>query len=69
MLLGTVYLPKSELELNSAADVGSDSAYTALVVNKLRVREGPNITLNSDYDATNVPVPPGLIGGKVILTQ
>jgi hypothetical protein len=49
--------------------VGSDSAYTALVVNTLRVREGPNVVLNSDYDATNVPVPPGLIGGKVILTQ
>jgi hypothetical protein len=68
-LLGTIYLPKSQLELNSAADIGSDSAYTALVVNQLRVREGPNVVLNSDYTATNVPVPPGLIGGKVMLTN
>jgi Flp pilus assembly protein TadG len=68
-LLGTVYLPKSKLELSSNAIVATDSAYTALVVNTLRVREGPNVVLNSDYDATDVPVPPGLIGGKVILTQ
>lgn len=68
-LLGTIYLPKSRLEINSLADVAGDSAYTALVVNRLTVREGPNVVLNSDYDATDVPVPPGLIGGKVILTQ
>jgi Flp pilus assembly protein TadG len=68
-LLGTVYLPKSKLELSSNAIVATDSAYTALVVNTLLVREGPNVVLNSDYDATDVPVPPGLIGGKVILTQ
>jgi Flp pilus assembly protein TadG len=68
-LLGTVYLAKSTLELSSNAIIASDSAYTALVVNKLLVREGPNVVLNSDYDATDVPVPPGLIGGKVLLTQ
>ena len=68
-LLGTIYLPKSRLEVNSLADVAGDSAYTALVVNGLTVRQGPNIILNSDYDATNVPVPPGLIGGKVVLTN
>lgn len=64
-----MYLPQSKLELSSNSIVATDSAYTALVVNKLRVREGPNVVLNSDYDATDVPVPPGLIGGKVILTQ
>jgi Flp pilus assembly protein TadG len=68
-LLGSIYLPKSRLEINSLADVAGDSAYTALVVNRLTARERPNITLNSDYDATNVPVPPGLIGGKVILSN
>ncbi len=68
-LLGTIYLPKSRLEINSLAYVAGDSAYTALVVNRLTVREGPTIILNSDYNATNVPVPPGLIEGKVILTN
>ena len=68
-LLGTIYLPKSVLELSSQAIIASDSAYTALVVDKLMVREGPNVVLNSDYEATNVPVPPGLIGGKVLLTN
>jgi hypothetical protein len=68
-LLGTIYLPKSTLQIDAEASVAGASAYTALVVNKLLVREGPVVTLNSDYDATNVPVPPGLIGGKVILTN
>lgn len=68
-LLGTIYLPSSELELSSKAIIASDSAYTALVVDRLMVREGPNVVLNSDYEATNVPVPPGLIGGKVFLTN
>ena len=69
MLLGTIYLPKSKLELSANAIIASDSAYTALVVNQLQVREGPNVVLNSDYDATDVPVPAGLIGGKVVLTN
>jgi Flp pilus assembly protein TadG len=68
-LLGTIYLPKSTLQIDAEASVAGASAYTAFVVNKLLVREGPVVTLNSDYDATNVPVPPGLIGGKVILTN
>jgi hypothetical protein len=68
-LLGTIYLPKSTLEVAAVANVGEESAYTALIVNKLRVFEGPNVVLNSDYDATDVPVPPGLLGGKVVLTN
>ncbi len=68
-LLGTIYLPKSILKIAAAANVAGDSAYTALIVRKLQVFEGPNVTLNSNYDATNVPVPPGLLGGKVVLTN
>ena len=68
-LLGTIYLPRSLLELSANAIIAGDSAYTALVVGKLLVRGGPNVVLNSDYEATDVPVPPGLIGGKVILTN
>lgn len=68
-LLGTIYLPKSSLQIDAQASVAGASAYTALVVNKLLLREGTVVTLNSDYEATNVPVPPGLIGGKVILTN
>ncbi|MEE4239181.1 MAG: TadE/TadG family type IV pilus assembly protein [Anderseniella sp.] len=68
-LLGTIYTPRSTVEVSSDADVAGDSAYTALVVDKLKVKERPNIVLNSNYEATNVPVPPGLIGGKVLLTN
>jgi len=68
-LLGTVYLPKSTLRIDAEASVAGASAYKVLVVNKLLLLQGPNITLNSGYDATHVPVPPGLIGGKVILTN
>lgn len=68
-LLGTIYLPKSNLDISSAASIGMDSAFTALIVDTLRVREGPNVVLNSNYSATNVPVPAGLIGGRVVLTK
>ena len=68
-LLGTIYLPVSTLKIAAIANVGGDSAYTAFIVNKLNVYEGPNVTLNSNYDATDVPVPPGLLGGKVVLTN
>lgn len=68
-LLGTIYLPKSELELSAQANVAGASAYTAMIVNTLHVFQSPTIVLNSDFTATNVPVPPGLIGGRIVLTK
>jgi Flp pilus assembly protein TadG len=69
-LLGTIYLSKSILNIDATAPVGDQSAYTAIVTQSLQLQSGPNLTLNSDYSATNVPVPTGIAGSsQVILTK
>jgi Flp pilus assembly protein TadG len=69
-LTGTIYLPKGILIVNPNASVGQDSAYTAIVANRLYVQQGPNLVLNSDYSATSVPVPAGIhTSSSVVLTN
>ncbi len=68
-LLGTIYLPKSILQVDADAPVADQSAYTAIVVMRLWLQEGPTLVLNSDYSATEVPVPAAISGGRVVLTQ
>ena len=68
-LLGTIYLPKSILQVDANAPVADQSAYTAIVVMRLWLKEGPTLVLNSDYSATDVPVPSAIAGGRVILTE
>lgn len=63
-LLGTIYLSKSILLINSDAPVADNSAYTAIIVGRLWLREGPTLTLNADYTDTKVPVPDGLISKR-----
>ena len=70
VMVGTIYVPKDELRIDGAADVGSESAYTAIVANKLRLYGGPHIKLNTDYDETDVPVPDGIKGaGQPIMLK
>jgi Flp pilus assembly protein TadG len=69
-LTGTLYLPKGILLIDPNANVGEDSAYTAIVANRLMVQQGPSLTLNTDYGATAVPVPSGLhASSTVVLTN
>lgn len=63
-LLGTIYLSKSILLINSDAPVADNSAYTAIITGRLWLREGPTLTLNADYTDTKVPVPDGLISKR-----
>ncbi|MBL8574908.1 MAG: pilus assembly protein [Hyphomicrobiaceae bacterium] len=60
VLLGTIYLPQGTLHIDSNNPVADRSEYTALVVRRLILSEGPNLVINSDYSATDVPVPTGL---------
>jgi hypothetical protein len=58
------------LLVNPNAVVASKSAYTAIVVNRLELTEGPELVLNSDYSTTDVPVPDGISSGSsVVLTN
>jgi Flp pilus assembly protein TadG len=68
-LVGTIYLPRGILRIEANAPVADESAYTAIVAWRLQLKEGPNLVLNADYSATDVPVPKALSGGRVVLTQ
>jgi len=60
MLLGTIYMPKGRLIIDANKPIADKSAYTVLVVQRIDLHSGPNLILNSDYSASDVPVPPGV---------
>ena len=70
-LLGTIYMPKGRLIIDATKPIADRSAYTVLVVQQLDLYSGPNLVLNTDYSASDVPVPQGLgpFGGKVLLAN
>jgi hypothetical protein len=59
-LLGTIYMPKGEIIIDALQPIADQSAYTVLIVQQLHLYSGPNLILNSNYSATNVPVPVGV---------
>jgi len=59
-LLGTIYIPKGFLTIDAKNTVADQSAYTAIVAKRLRLKDAPNLVLNTNYSATDVPVPEGL---------
>lgn len=59
-LLGTIYLANGNLIVDANNKVADASAYTAIVVRRLRLSKGPNLVLNTDYNKTLVPVPEGV---------
>lgn len=71
MLLGTIYMPKGRLIIDATKPVADRSAYTVLVVQQLDLYEGPNLVLNTDYRASDVPIPEGVgpYGGKIMLAN
>jgi Flp pilus assembly protein TadG len=71
MLLGTIYMPQGRLIIDASRPIADKSAYTVLVVRQIDLHAGPNLYLNSDYSATDVPVPKGVgpYGSNVMLTN
>ncbi len=70
-LLGTIYMPQGEIIVDATKPIADKSAYTVLVVRQLHLYSGPNLILNTDYSATDVPVPMGVgpFGAKIFLTN
>ena len=69
-LIGTIYLPVGQLVIDAKQPVADQSAYTAIIATRLELNMGPNLILNSDYAATDVPVPTGIAGSsQVVLTK
>jgi Flp pilus assembly protein TadG len=71
VLLGTIYMPQGRLIIDATKPVADRSAYTVMVVQQLDLYEGPNLYLNTDYSASDIPVPKGVgpYGGKTMLTN
>lgn len=68
-LLGTIYLSKSIFLIDSEAPVANESAYTAIVAGRIWLQKGPVLTLNANYQDTNVPVPSGLLSDTIRLMK
>jgi hypothetical protein len=70
-LLGTIYLPQGEISIDANQPIADQSAYTAIVARKLTANSGPTVMLNTNYDASDVPVPDGIRGAgmPVALTR
>ena len=70
VLTGTIYLPRGQLLVDPNSAVAEDSAYTAIIANRIELTEGPELVLNSDYGATDVPVPAGIQStAQVVLSE
>ncbi len=71
VLLGTFYLPNGRLVVKTAKPVADQSAYTAIVARQLSLELNPTLVLNTDYSATDIPVPTGLsgTGGRIVLSE
>jgi hypothetical protein len=71
MLLGTIHLPRGSLLIGATAPIADQSAYTIVVVRQFILTEGPTMVLNSNYGATDVPVPNGVgpNASKAVLSQ
>lgn len=72
VLLGTIYLPSGRLMIDSKRAVADRSTYTVIVTRRLELFDGPNLVLNSNYAASDIPVPKGVgpvPGSAVSLTR
>lgn len=69
-LTGTVYLPNGNLRIEPNTTVAAKSDYTAIIANTIELSEGPELVMNSNYSASDVPLPAGMIlSGNVVLTN
>lgn len=71
VLLGVLYFPRGILRVDASQKVADQSAYTSIIANKLELDIQPVLVLNSDYGATDIPVPGALSGisGKIVLSR
>jgi hypothetical protein len=56
-LIGTFYLSRGKFVANSNALIADKSAYTVIIARQLELNGNPTLTLNANYNQTDVPVP------------
>lgn len=59
-LLGTIYVPAGRFIVDAERPVAGDSAYTVIVASRIDISNKARLILNTDYAATDVPVPEGI---------
>ncbi len=59
-LLGTIYIPNAELDIETAGNVAQDSAWSIIVANTLSLTQNPVLVINTAYAGSGVPVPDGV---------
>ncbi|TNC05218.1 hypothetical protein FF100_35995 [Methylobacterium terricola] len=60
-LIGTVYLPNANLSVNgNNSKVADQSPWTVVVARTIQTQGGANLTINSNYAGSSVPVPAGV---------
>lgn len=59
-LLGVIYVPSAELNVQGTNKIADESAWTVIVAKSIKTSGGPNLVINSDYAASSVPVPTGV---------
>ncbi len=59
-LLGTIYLPGSELIIDAVATVAEASSWSVIVAKSVITDKNGGLTINSDYVGSGVPVPVGV---------
>ncbi|GJE04306.1 hypothetical protein GMJLKIPL_6267 [Methylobacterium isbiliense] len=59
-LVGTIYLPRGTFVVNANQVVADQSEYTAVVARRIDLSQAPRLVINTNYGATDVPVPRGL---------
>lgn len=65
-LVGTIYLPRNKLLIDGDKPIAAESAYTVIIAREFALASGPEVVLNADYTASNIPVPEG-VGNKSAL--
>jgi Flp pilus assembly protein TadG len=70
-LLGTIYMPNGSLYIDAKRPIADRSAYTVIVARTVELYDGPDLVLNSDYNASSVPVPKGVgpMGSTISLVK
>ncbi len=72
VLEGVAYLPSAKLSLPGYGKVAESSAWTVIVAHDISVSGTANLTLNTNYSSSKVPVPSGVgpsTAGGIVLTH
>ncbi|MEL7129546.1 MAG: Tad domain-containing protein [Pseudomonadota bacterium] len=59
-LVGTIYLPDDKLIVDGDTPVADQSEYTVVIAQAFELNNGPNLVIQTNYAASDIPVPNGV---------